>query len=100
MEYAHPKGYRIYLYTWLGLAALTSLAMGVSRLPVSKGLMAFLLTGISMAKVLLIATYFMHLRFERRKLVLITAVPLILALILWVLMVPDTMDTPRRLIIR
>jgi caa(3)-type oxidase subunit IV len=97
---AHPKGYRTYFIVWLVLLGLTLGAFGVSHLDVSAGMKGFLLTATSMAKVLIIAAYFMHLRFERRNLVIITAAPLLLALILWYLVVPDTQDTARRTILR
>lgn len=89
-------GYRIYLVTWFWLAVLTVLALSVHYVSMPKGITALLLTIISMAKIGLIAAFFMHLKFEKLNLVMITITPLILAVILWFLIAPDTSDTARR----
>lgn len=94
----HPVGYRIYLLTWLWLGILTLLAIGVSRAPMPQGLTALLLLVISSLKITLIAAFFMHLRFEKLNLVLITLTPLILAVVLWFFITPDTSNTARRIL--
>ncbi|MBI1748762.1 MAG: cytochrome C oxidase subunit IV family protein [Acidobacteria bacterium] len=99
MEIAHPHGYRVYGLCWLGLLGLTVLAMGVSHLSMAPAIKALVLVGLSLVKVLLIAAYFMHLRFEKLNLVLITGVPLLLAVIMWFMIVPDTRDTSRRVLV-
>lgn len=99
MESEHPHGYKVYFYCWLALLGLTVLAMVVGRIDIPTGVKALFLVGLSFLKVLLIALYFMHLRFEKKNLVFITAIPLILAGILWVMLLPDTHDTNRRTLI-
>src|SRR2546423_1007452 len=80
---AHPTGYRQYFITWCWLLAMTLLALGVGYAPVPEGLRGFLLVCITLAKIVLIASIFMHLRTEKLNLVLLTFTPLVLALILF-----------------
>ncbi len=99
MEIEHPHGYRVYGYCWFALLCLTLLAMAVSHLSMPPAVKALVLVGLSVVKVLLIAAFFMHLRFEKLNLVLVTMVPLLLAVIMWFMIVPDTRDTSRRTMI-
>ncbi len=75
--------YRQYAQTWGWLLVLTLLALGLGYAPVPEGLKALLLVGITLFKIFLIASIFMHLRFEKMNLVLLTFTPLVLALILF-----------------
>jgi caa(3)-type oxidase subunit IV len=75
--------YRQYAVTWGWLLVMTLLALGLGYAPVPEGLKALLLVGITLAKIFLIASIFMHLRFEKMNLVLMTFSPLVLALILF-----------------
>jgi caa(3)-type oxidase subunit IV len=75
--------YRQYAVTWGWLLVMTLLALGLGYSPVPEGLKALLLVGITLAKIFLIASIFMHLRFEKMNLVLMTFSPLVLALILF-----------------
>ena len=95
---AHPTGYRVYLWTWLWLAVMTLLALAVGMVSMPQGLQAALLVMITLAKVLLIAAIFMHLRFEKLNLVLITFAPLVLAVILFFFIAPDTATTATRVL--
>lgn len=79
----HPTGNRQYIVIWGWLLAMTMLALGLGYAPVPEGLKALLLVGITLAKIVLIASFFMHLKFERLNLVLMTFSPLVLALILF-----------------
>ena len=74
---------RQYAVTWGWLLVMTLLALGLGYSPVPEGLKALLLVGITLAKIFLIASIFMHLRFEKMNLVLLTFSPLVLALILF-----------------
>jgi len=62
---------------------MTLLALGIGYAPVPEGLKAFLLVCITLAKIVLIASIFMHLRFEKMNLIMLTFSPLVLALILF-----------------
>jgi caa(3)-type oxidase subunit IV len=79
----HAIHYKQYMMTWSWLLVMTLLALGLDYVPMPTGLKALLLVGITLAKIVLIASIFMHLRFERMNLVMMTFSPLILALILF-----------------
>ena len=98
-EAAHPTGYRIYYVTWGWLLVMTLLALGVGYVDMPAGIKATLLVGITLAKVVLIGAIFMHLRFEKMNLVLITFCPIVLALIMFFFITPDTTDTATRILL-
>ena len=82
--HAHPTGYRQYFITWLWLLAMTMLALGIGYLDfIHGGFKALLLVGITLAKIFLIGSIFMHLKAERINLVMLTFTPLVLAIILF-----------------
>ena len=74
---------RQYFFTWCWLLGMTLLALALGYAPIPEGLKAVLLVGVTLAKIVLIASIFMHLKFERLNLVLMTFSPLVLALILF-----------------
>jgi cytochrome c oxidase subunit 4 len=76
--------------TWFWLLVLTALALGLGYAPLPERLKAFLLVGTTLAKILVIAAIFMHLRYERLNLILITFAPLILAIIMFAFTFPET----------
>src|SRR6185436_9473162 len=82
-SHAHASSDKQYFVTWCWLLVMTSLALGLGYAPVPEGLKALLLVGITLAKIVLIASIFMHLRFEKMNLVMLTFSPLILAIILF-----------------
>ncbi len=96
-EATHPTGYRVYYITWGWLLVMTLLALGVGSVDMPGGIKATLLVGITLGKIVLITAIFMHLRFERLNLILITFCPLVLALIMFFFMIPDTADTAIRI---
>ena len=82
METAHRK-HPNYIMIWGYLAILTAievLAAFVSHIP--KQWLILILIFLAMWKALLVAMYFMHLKFEPRKLIILASVPLPLAVIL------------------
>src|SRR3954465_15063707 len=85
MAHAHdvPHSNRQYFVTWCWLLVMTLLALGLGYAPVPEGLKAFLLVCVTLAKIVLIASIFMHLKFEKMNLVMLTFSPLVLALILF-----------------
>ncbi|MGH7569400.1 MAG: cytochrome C oxidase subunit IV family protein [Gemmatimonadales bacterium] len=75
----HPN----YILIWVYLAVLTAIEVGVafvSHLPKLTLMLALIF--LAVWKALLVAMYFMHLKFEPRKLVILVCVPLPLAAIL------------------
>jgi cytochrome c oxidase subunit IV len=90
---AHALPYRTYFMTWFWLLVMTMLALGLGYAPIAERLKAFLLVGTTLAKILLIAAVFMHLRYEKINLVMITIVPLILSIILFSFTFPETLGS-------
>lgn len=79
---AHDREHPNYLAVWGGLALLTLLEVGVAFVDLSRMLIVLILLGLAVWKALLVALYFMHLRFEPRRVVLVAVAPLPLAAIL------------------
>jgi cytochrome c oxidase subunit 4 len=77
--------------TWFWLLVLTGLALGLGYAPINETLKALLLVCTTLAKILVIAAVFMHLRYERVNLILITFAPLILAVIMFSFTFPETL---------
>lgn len=81
MEHAasnHPN----YMAVFAGLAALTLIEVGVAFLGFSKTVTILILVGLALWKALLVALYYMHLRFEPRRLKVMVLAPFPLAVIL------------------
>jgi cytochrome c oxidase subunit 4 len=97
-EHEHSISYKTYLLTWFWLLVLSLLALGLGYAPINERLKALLLVCTTLAKILVIAAIFMHLRYERINLVLITFAPLILALILFSFTFPETLGNATHLI--
>src|SRR6266853_6201609 len=94
----HKITYKLYLMTWGWLLVLTALALGLGYAPINERLKALLLVCTTLAKILVIAAIFMHLRYERINLILITFSPLILAIILFSFTFPETMGSASHVI--
>lgn len=77
-EFKHPN----YWLVWGGLAALTLVELGVAFLPWSKQVIMVVLVALALWKALMVALYFMHLRFERMRLRVFAIAPLPLTVII------------------
>lgn len=77
-ERKHPN----YIAVWGGLAALTVIEVAVAYLRIERHLLVLTLLLLAVWKVLLVALYFMHLRFEPKRLALIAMTPLPLGVLL------------------
>ena len=76
-----------YMAVWGGLALLTLAEVGVAFLEqFPKSVIMLLLVGLAIWKALLVALYYMHLRFEPNRLRLVAVAPLPLVAILVVAM--------------
>ncbi len=84
-DHAEPN----YIAIWIYLAVLTVLELIVAYAPIPKAAMVGLLVGLAFTKAILVAMYFMHLRFERRTLAVIACIPIILVTFLTFMLVPD-----------
>lgn len=89
----HSVSYKLYFKTWVWLLVLTATALGLGYAPMNERLKAVLLVCTTLAKILVIASIFMHLRYERLNLILLTFVPLILAIIMFSFTFPETLGT-------
>ena len=94
----HAITYKTYFMTWVWLLVLTSLALGLGYAPINETLKAFLLVGTTLAKILVIAAVFMHLRYEKLNLILITFTPLVLAIIMFAFTFPETLGNATHII--
>jgi len=70
-----------YLGVWGGLAALTLLEVWVASLGMGRTALVLTLVGLAVWKALLVALYYMHLKFEPRRLWVLAVAPLPLAVI-------------------
>jgi cytochrome c oxidase subunit 4 len=78
-----------YIGIWLALAVLTGVELGVAFLPFSKTIIILLLVGLAFWKALLVALYFMHMRFEPNRLRILAVAPLPLIVILVVAVIQE-----------
>ena len=79
---AAPHKHPPYVAVWFGLAALTAVELGVAFLPWPKLTLILLLIGLAVWKALLVALYYMHLRWERGRLRILALAPLPFCVIL------------------
>ena len=93
-EHAHPAGYKQYFMTWLWLLIMTSAALIIGYFHfLPEGIKAFLLVSITLAKIFLIGSIFMHLKSERVNLVMLTFSPLLLSIVLFFFTFGETIGT-------
>ena len=78
-----------YMAVFYLLAVLTAAEIGVAVTKMPKAIMIVLLVGMALFKAAMVATYFMHLKFERRTLAIIAIIPLVLCTFLLFMLVPD-----------
>lgn len=75
-SHQHAEGSnKLYMKVWALLLVLTAVEVFLGYERLEPGLMLVLLMGLSILKAALIIGYFMHLRFERRSLIL-TLIPM------------------------
>jgi cytochrome c oxidase subunit 4 len=89
MAESHPEPN--YMAIWFWLALLTVLEIWVAQMGIPKPLMISGLIGLAVAKAVLVALYFMHLKFERATLGLIALTPPILLVLLAFAVYPDAL---------
>jgi cytochrome c oxidase subunit 4 len=76
-QHARPN----YIGIFVGLGALTALELTVAFLPWARTTLILLLIALAVWKALLVALYFMHLRFEHKRLRILAIAPLPFAVI-------------------
>ena len=92
MEHTHQHGSRkLFLYVWFWLLALTGVEVFLAYERLGVKLMLTLLMGLSIIKASLIISYFMHLRFEKRSLVLTLMPAMVFVIVLLFAFFPDSL---------
>ena len=81
----HPNYMAIFWY----LAILTVVELAVIYMPLAKFTIGVLLCALALGKAVLVAMYFMHLRFESKTLGWIAVTPLAIATLLIFVLLPD-----------
>lgn len=84
-----------YMGVFYALSVLTALEIGVIYLPIARLAIGLLLVSLALVKAMLVAMYFMHLKFEKTTLGIIALTPLILCTLLIFALLPDLTATPR-----
>ena len=87
----HPK----YMNIFWWLLALTIIEVAVAIPDYATVLKAILLIGLACAKAILVANYFMHLKFEKRTLVAIVVTPFLICVLLVLALMPDLTSDAR-----
>ena len=77
-KHAHPN----YLAIFVALTVLTGIELFVTFLPWNKTVIILTLVFLAVWKALMVALYFMHLRFEKKPLRILAAAPLPLTVII------------------
>ena len=91
-EHAHEAGSKkLFLYVWFWLLGLTGIEVFLAYEQLGVKLMLTLLMGLSIIKATLIISYFMHLRYERRSLVLTLMPAMIFVIGMLFIFFPDSL---------
>ncbi len=90
-DHAHNAGSKkLFLAVWVALLVITGIEIVLSYQYLTLKVMLGLLMTLSIVKAALIISYFMHLRYERRSLVLTLMPALILVIALMFVVFPDS----------
>jgi len=89
MEQVAHRPHPNYIGVFIGLAVLTAVELTVAFLPWPKRMIILLLIFLAVWKALMVALYFMHLRFESNRLRILAIAPLPLAVILVVAVITE-----------
>jgi cytochrome c oxidase subunit 4 len=87
MDKAHVERPYIKVFGWLGL--LTAVEVGVASTDLPNAIRIVFLVALAATKALLVAMYYMHLRYDRPVLMLVAASPLLLAVLFTLALMPD-----------
>lgn len=85
----HGPSYKDYVMVFVGLAVLTSITVAMSYSNLGEGLKMFFAFAIATVKTLLVASIFMHLRFEPRLILIFAVTPVVLAIFFILAIAPD-----------
>lgn len=88
---AHDHGRAQYYWVWGGLLILTAIEVWLAYMQLALATMLALLLGLSVAKAALIIGYFMHLKFETRRMKWVLMSALVICLLLMSAFFPDAL---------
>jgi len=86
----HVQGKRLFLFVWFWLLVLTGGEVFLAYQDLPLKIMLIILMALSIIKASLIISYFMHLRFERRSLVLTLMPALVFVICMMFVIFPDS----------
>jgi cytochrome c oxidase subunit IV len=89
-EHEHVQGKRLFLFVWFWLLVLTGGEVFLAYQDLPLKMMLVILMGLSIIKASLIISYFMHLRYERRSLVLTLMPALVFVICMMFVVFPDS----------
>ena len=84
-DHAEPNYFAVIIV----LTVFTILEIAVTFMPMPKLLIGVALVGLALTKAIMVALFFMHLKFEKWALALIAATPLVLCGLLMFALLPD-----------
>jgi cytochrome c oxidase subunit 4 len=91
-EYEHHADSRkIFVWVWVWLLLLTAVEVVLAYIHLPVKMMLTFLMGLSIIKATLIIMYFMHLRYERRSLVLTLMPAMVFVITLLFIFFPDSL---------
>src|SRR2546428_6409995 len=91
-EHKHPN----YMAIFWSVAIRRVVEIAVIFMPLAKFTIGVLLCSLALGKAVLVAMYFMHLRFETRALGLVAITPLVIATLLIFVLLPDGFAVMKR----
>lgn len=89
VELAEEKTHPNYVAVWVWLVVLLVAGVLASYLPLGRPAVVGLIFMIAAVKALLVALYYMHLKFERGVIYAMAIVPVVLVILLTFLLFPD-----------
>jgi cytochrome c oxidase subunit 4 len=89
-HHEHVQGKKIFLFVWFWLLVLTAGEVFLAYQDLPLKMMLIILMGLSIIKASLIISYFMHLRYERRILVLTLMPALVFVICMMFVVFPDS----------
>jgi cytochrome c oxidase subunit IV len=96
MADSHAKHGPSYMTIFWYLAVLTVVEIAVIFMPISRTAIAVMLVSLASTKAALVALYFMHLRLEVKTLGYIALTPVLIATLLVLVLLPDSLHAPRQ----
>jgi len=84
-----PTTVKGYLLVFFWLCVFTAIEVAISYIDMSRSFIAILLVGTSLIKALLVATFFMHLKFEGKLIYFLVLFPSAIAVMFLLLLFPD-----------